>query len=76
MQKVKVKQMYTSRGNVASEQYIIYTPEGTYFQSYDSIIAFQPYGEKLVLDKRYWNYSATTGKYRIKFLEEGETRNS
>lgn len=31
---------------------------------------------KIVLDERYWDYSATTGKYRNQFLNEGiaETR--
>jgi len=32
---------------------------------------------KILLDEKYWNYSATTGKYRNIFLNEGiaETRN-
>ena len=55
-------------------QYMIDTPEGRYFQSYRAIIAFIPIsaGRKVQLDKHYWDYSRTTGKYRNEFL--GETK--
>ena len=37
--KIKVKQMTSSRsGNPVANQFIIYTGEGNYFQSYDSVI--------------------------------------
>jgi hypothetical protein len=54
-------------------QFIISTPEGIYFQSYNSIIAFKPadYG-KIKLDGFYWDYSITTGKYRNLFLNENK----
>lgn len=50
---------------------------GRYFQSYDSMIAFIPDNyegstNKILLDKNYWNYSKTIGKYRNQFL--GETK--
>lgn len=62
--KTKVKQL-------ANNQYEIITPKGTYFQSYDSIIAFKPNGTgKIKLDNYFWNYSRTTGKYRNQFLNE------
>jgi hypothetical protein len=59
-------------------QFVIYTNEGTYFQSYESIIAFIPKKYTVVgsndmdiqLDETYWDYSRTTGKYRNKFLNE------
>lgn len=57
---------------------IIHTDDGRYLQSYNSIIAFRPFGgqHKIILDEKYWEYSATTGKHRNLFLGEGiaETR--
>ena len=101
--KVKVKNMKSSQGNSIPNQFIIETDEGTFFQSYQSIIAFRPFSrmESFVffskknrstgievkvcefwdtlngypafyLDKTYWDYSTTTGKYRNQFL--GETK--
>jgi hypothetical protein len=64
--KVKVRQFD------AKNQFVIETEEGVYFQSYDSIIVFRPYGGKTELDEHYWDYSRTTGKYRNRFL--GETK--
>jgi len=54
---------------------LIHTDEGTYLQSYSSIIAFKPRSSrhKIILDKKYWEYSATTGKHRNLFLGEGIT---
>lgn len=57
-----------------ANQWVITTDDGEFFQSYQSIIAFKPYGGgKTVLDERYWDYSTTTGKYRNEFLGEGIT---
>ena len=42
---------------------------GTYFQSYNSIIAVKT-PEGIKLDENTWDYSKTTGKYRNKFLNE------
>lgn len=76
--KVRVENMTSPRGNrEVPNQFIIHTPEGTYFQSYSSVIAFAPKGEgKTVLDASKWDYSTTTGKYRNNFLGESieETR--
>ena len=67
----KVRQMKSnSSGNPVANQFIIYTPEGNYFQSYDSVIAFRANDGKITLDKYYWNYSRTTSKYRNEFLGE------
>jgi hypothetical protein len=72
--KTKVENMVSkSSGNEVANQFVITTPEGRYFQSYDSIIAFVPYNSgKTQLDKRTWDYSMTTSKYRNQFL--GETK--
>ena len=67
----KVRQMKSnSSGNPVANQFIIYTPEGNYFQSYNSVIAFRANDGKITLDKYYWNYSRTTSKYRNEFLGE------
>lgn len=68
MTNVKVENMTSSRGNTVPNQFIIYTPKGAYFQSYDSIIALRKNDGSIILDKTYWNYSVTTGRYRNDFL--------
>ncbi len=68
----KVRQMTSnSSGRPIANQFIIYTKEGTYFQSYQSVIAFRDNFNKIKLDEYYWEYSPTTGKYRNQFLGEG-----
>jgi len=62
---MKVKQFH------AENQFVIIDDEYIYFQSYNSIIVKQGKG-KIYLDKYYWDYSRTTGKYRNLFL--GETK--
>ena len=78
MKNIKVRQFRSNSGNPVANQFTIYTDKGVYFQSYNSIIAFEPYDQKpTILDEFYWDYSRTTGKYRNMFLNEGitETRN-
>ena len=53
----------------------IFNKQNEYFQSYNSIIVKKDYDcenyqIKIYLDKKYWNYSNTTGKYRNIFLGE------
>ena len=68
----KVRQMKSVRsGKPVANQFIIYTDEGNYFQSYDSVIAFKGNDGKVTLDNYYWDYSRTTSKYRNQFLGEG-----
>lgn len=77
MKHVKVSNMEGRTGRAVPNQFEIQTSKGIYFQSYNSIIAFKPSnGGKIQLDERFWDYSATTGKYRNHFLGEGiaETR--
>ena len=72
---MKVQNMQTPSGNKAPNQFIIFDSEFTAFQSYKSIIVKTTFesGKRVVyLDKYYWNYSVTTGKYRNMFL--GETK--
>lgn len=68
----KVSQ-FEGRNGTVKNQFEIVTPEGRYFQSYKSIIAFIPAnGGKIQLDNIYWDYSVTTGKYRNQFLGENK----
>ena len=73
--KIQVKNMTNEKGSKVFNQFIIITDEGTYFQSYKSVIAFIPNHGKIQLGTD-WDYSRTTGKYRNIFLGEGvaETR--
>ena len=58
---MKVEQFHTKN------QFIIHVESGTYFQSYDTIIAFIDINGKITLDEDKWDYSVTTSKYRNKF---------
>lgn len=48
-------------------QFIISTKNGTFFQSYETIIACYKDGQ-LILNIDYWNYSKTTLKYLYLFI--------
>lgn len=68
---MKVENMTSPRGNVVPNQFIIHTDEGTFFQSYNSIIVkITP--NQTYLDENCWDYSVTTGKYRNNFLGENK----
>jgi hypothetical protein len=73
MQKTKVENIQNNSGRAVVNQFVIYTPEGRYFQSYACVIAFVPLGGgQILIDSEKWDYSTTTGKYRNIFL--GETK--
>jgi hypothetical protein len=57
---------------LAPNQIVCITNEGTFFQSYNSVIAIRKNDGSIELDENYWDYSKTTGKYRNKFLGEDE----
>ena len=68
---IKVKQLRShTSGRDIPNQFIITDKDRTIFQSYDSIIAIKWNDGFTVLDKTYWDYSRTTGKYRNQFLGE------
>ena len=69
---IKVLNMISSKGNKIANQFVIVTPEGDYFQSYNSVIAFINNEGRVFLDKNKWDYSTTTGKYRNIFLGENK----
>jgi hypothetical protein len=66
----RVTKMLTSKGNKAANQVLVWDGAREYFRSYDTYIALKENGN-IFLDAAYWDYSATTGKYRNKFLGEG-----
>ena len=73
-----VRNMTSNKGNKIANQFIITDGTTEYFQSYDSVIAkrlivfWNNQGKQVetYLDKKYWDYSVTTGKYRNIFLNE------
>lgn len=68
---IKVKQLRSATsGRDIPNQFIIIDKDKTIFQSYDSIISIKWNDGDIFLDKTYWDYSRTTGKYRNQFLGE------
>ena len=74
-----VKPMLTTNGNRAKDQSILtdHRTGTTYFQSYQSIIVrierkMPEFYWTVYLDKRLWDCSKTTGKYRNIFLGESK----
>jgi hypothetical protein len=61
---LNVQNMTSNNGNKIPNQFIIQAPDGLYFQSYSTVIAFKPLAGPLQLDINNWNYSNTTSKYR------------
>ena len=77
---MKVRNMTSANGNKIANQFIIedipvdmefgILPSCDVFQSYNSIIAVRDLTDRIFLDKKFWNYSKTTSKYRNMFLGE------
>ena len=78
---MKVENITSNNGNKIANQFIVTDKHEMgnkieYFQSYNSMIAKKIYDNigayvvETFLDKKYWNYSNTTGKYRNIFLGE------
>ena len=77
---MKVENIESSKGNKIANQFVITDNDNgnkkEYFQSYNSMIVKKIYDHlgcdvvETFLDKKYWNYSNTTGKYRNIFLGE------
>jgi hypothetical protein len=61
---MNVQNMTSNNGNKVPNQFIIQAPDGLYFQSYRTVIAFKPPAGPLQLDINSWDYSRATGKYR------------
>jgi hypothetical protein len=77
---MQVQNMTSNKGNKIANQFMVYDDDNNkYFQSYNSVIVkisnFVKHENGLplstvYLDKKYWDYSVTTSKYRNIFLEE------
>mgnify|MGYP003655062703 FL=1 len=68
---MKVENMTNGRGNIVKNQFCILDKGIIYFQSYNSIIAKKEVeGNNITLDKKYWDYSVTTSRFRNIFLGE------
>lgn len=68
---IKVRRVIGYSDVPVHNHWIITTTAGEYLQSYGSIVAFKGPGI-ILLDRRFWNYSQTTGRYRRLFLGEGK----
>ena len=77
---LKIKNMYSCEGTnrEVPNQFSVSFPNGKeYFQSYEKVIVYRPsFKGQIYLDRKYWDYSVTTGMYRNQYLGEGiaETR--
>ena len=61
--------------NIANNQFKVYTEEGEYFQSYDSVVAFKPNSsEEKIRVGVDWDYSRTTMKYVGQFLGQNTAK--
>ena len=69
MQAPTVTNMLSPAGNRVANQFIIYTDDGCYFQSYKTVIAYRGNDGTIKLDRDSWDFSVTTGKYRNMFLD-------
>ena len=65
---MKITQLINSNGNAATNQFNIQTDKGDYFQSYQTIIAFQDRDGNTPVFSSEWDCSATTLKYLKIFL--------
>ena len=69
---MKIQNMRSSKtGRAVPNQFTVKTTHHYYFQSYDSVIVMiNTSTGATYLDKKYWNYSRTTSRYRNLFLGE------
>jgi hypothetical protein len=71
--KLNVQNMTSPNGNTVPNQFIVWTDNARYFQSYSTVIVRIDNDGKVVLDCKAWNYSKTTARYRNAFLNESTT---
>ena len=70
---MRIENLESNKGNKVASQFMVHDDNGNiFFRSYDSVIAVKDESGNITLDEKYWNYSATTGRYRSQFL--GETK--
>ena len=73
---MRVENMRTRSGRNAANQFRIWTNDGVVFQSYSSRIARRDFAtDRVTLFSPFWdNYSATTNRYLLQFLNEDSIR--
>ena len=73
---MKISQMTGRTGKPIANQFILPCDNSgwTYFQSYQTMIAKVGDCGAIYLDKNYWDYSTTTGKYRNQFLNMNKSK--
>ena len=73
---MRVENMRTRSGGHAANQFRIWTDDGVVFQSYSSRIAKRDFAtDRVTLFSPFWdNYSATTNRYLLQFLNEDSIR--
>ena len=70
MKNVRISQLINDRNNGATNQFIVETDNGKYFQSYDTVIAFVPNNSDDITLSKDWEYSKTTSKHLYIFLRD------
>lgn len=70
MKDIRISQLINDRNNGANNQFVVETDKGTYFQSYDTIIAFVPNNSDDIVLSNDWEYSKTTSKHLYIFLRD------
>lgn len=72
MKTLKVKNFISPRsGREIANKFLIETNDGTFFQSYNVIVAQEVWNRDVVIDPEYLDYSKTTNKYLYEFLNMG-----
>jgi hypothetical protein len=66
---IKAHNLTSPQGNKVPNQIVITGDGSETFQSYGTTIATKN-GKGVELDRKFWNYSRTTSKYRNVFLDE------
>ena len=70
MKDIRISQLINDRNNGATNQFVVETDKGKYFQSYDTIIAFVPNNSDDIVLSEDWEYSKTTSKHLYIFLRD------
>lgn len=66
---MRVSNLINDKGNEVRNQFVIETANGTYFQSYESVVARIDNSNVLTFGEN-WGYSNTTLKHLHKFLRD------
>lgn len=66
---MNVKNMKSTKGNLVPNQFLIFSRDSIWFQSYDTLICrWRKYDSTLIMNKEYTLWSKTTNKYLAMFI--------